>query len=406
METAEGTVAIEPDLQFIRDLSREGGETFKKCFQCGTCAATCPISPEVHPFPRKEMAWAAWGMRDRLLQDPDVWLCHRCNDCSVRCPRGARPGDVLAAVRREGVLHYATPRFLARWVSRPRYIPLLLGFPVVLLGLALLFKDRLAEVLGMAGPSGEPIVFSYSPMLPHWLLNSIFGLFGLFALLAAVASVVRFWRALKAGGTDPPVKGVAASSVSVIKRVVLHEKFLTCTTPHSRPLSHLCVFFGFLALTIVTLWVITIPVNPLIRSEFAYPFGFLNPWKVLANLGGIAVFVGCLLMIWDRLYDADNAGTSRFFDWALVWTLFAVVVTGFATELLHFLRMVPHRHVVYFVHLVCVFALLVYLPYSKFAHILYRVTAMVYAEHIGRDVGSGAESSVTSAEAAASGTSP
>ncbi len=389
MQTAEGTVVIEPDLEFIRDLGRSGAESVKKCFQCGTCGAACPISPDSHPFPRKEMAWAAWGMKERLLKDPDVWLCHHCNDCSIRCPRGARPGDVLAAVRREGVLRYAAPRFLAKWVSRPQYIPLVLGLPAVLLGLALIGSENLAGMLGIPAPSGTPIVYSYSPLLPHWLLNGLFGAFAILVLVASAIGIVRFWRAIATAEpraqVRPPARSILASVLSVIKRVVLHEKFTSCTTEHSRAVAHFCVFFGFVALCIVTAWVVTGPVNPLLQGGFAYPFAFLSPWKILANLGGLAVLVGCVLMIWDRLYHADNAGASTFFDWAFLWTIVAVVVTGFVTELLHYLRMVPHRHVVYFIHLVLVFVLLVYLPYSKFAHLLYRMTAMVYAEYSGRE---------------------
>jgi quinone-modifying oxidoreductase subunit QmoC len=243
----------------------------------------------------------------------------------------------------------------------------------------------------MAPPAGDAIQYSFIPMFPHWLLNTFFGFFVLLALLAAVVSLMRFSRGLKSSmvwGEDPvPVKGRFASLRSVLLKILVHDKFTSCETDHSRSISHFFVVFGFLALSLVTLMIITGPINPLIHGDFIYPFAFFSPWKLLANVGGLAVLTGCLLMIWERLYFGHLAGTSSYFDWALVWTLFLVVASGFATELLHYLRMAPHRHVVYFIHLVFVFALLIYLPYSKLSHLLYRTTALVFAERYGREAG-------------------
>ncbi|MCJ7627397.1 MAG: quinone-interacting membrane-bound oxidoreductase complex subunit QmoC [Longimicrobiales bacterium] len=390
------SMRVVPDLEFIRALQKSGGDSLKKCMQCGNCSAACPLSPDLHPFPRKEMAWALWGLKDRLLRDPDIWLCHHCNDCSTNCPRQTRPGDVLGAVRQQCILHYAFPSFLARWVSDPRFIPVLLAIPAILLGLATRYREAIGDALGLSVAAEESIIYSFVPMFPHWLLNTFFGFFSILALLAAVIGVTRFSRALnksRVWGEDPePVKGVFASIGTVLLKVVTHDRFTSCETDHSRSISHFFVFFGFLALAMVTVWVITGPYNPLIHSDFIYPFSFWSPWKLLANIGGLAVLTGVLLMIWERLYFGHLAGTSSYFDWLLVWSVFLVVASGFATEVLHYLRMTPHRQVAYFIHLVFVFSLLIYLPYSKFAHMLYRTTAMVFAERYGREAGSGARS--------------
>jgi len=385
-------VRIDPDLDFIKWLGKQGASSFKKCFQCGTCSAACPISPESDPFPRKEMAWAAWGMKEQLLKDPDVWLCHHCNDCSTRCPRGGRPGDLLAAVRHESILHYSVPGFLARWVNRPQYAPALLAFPAVLLGLALLSKDSIAQLLGFSNPLEGKIVYSYSAFLPHWLLNGFFGIFAALALVSAAAGVFRFWRAASSGQPTGERKNIFWSIVTTLKSIIAHDKFSKCKTTIWRFQAHLCVMFGFAGLTVVTLWVITAGFNPLIESEFIYPFSFWSPWKILANFAGAALLIGCILLIYDRLEDRDRAGNSSYFDWSFILALLIVTLTGFAAEFMHYLRLEPHRHVVYFIHLVFVFSLLIYLPYSKFAHILYRTTAMVHAEYTGRKWGdSGAD---------------
>jgi len=40
---------------------------------------------------------------------------------------------------------------------------------------------------------------------------------------------------------------------------------------------------------------------------------------------------------------------------------------------------------VYFIHLVFVFSLFLYLPYSKLAHIFYRAAAICFAKYSGRE---------------------
>jgi quinone-modifying oxidoreductase subunit QmoC len=381
-------VRIEPDLAFIRALMKAGGNSLKKCMQCGTCSATCKLSSDHEPFPRKEMAWASWGMKDDLLNDADVWLCHQCNDCSTRCPRGARPGDVLAAVRKEWIIHHAYPRFLARWAHQPQSVLILLGIMSTLLGVALYLKDPLARVLGISEELSAKIVFSYSSMFPRWMLNLFFCTFGILAILTVLRGIAHLRRSIKSTSTRSESgaagKGLILSICAAVKSIFLHEKFAQCTEAHPRYWSHMVTFFGFLALLLVTLWVITAPYNPLIAGPFIYPLNFWNPWKLLANAGGVALIAGCVLMIKDRMRSSEEAGANNYPDWSLIGLLLVVALTGFIAEALHFVRLEPHRHLAYFVHLIFVGTLLLYMPYSKFAHIVYRTAAMVFAERYNR----------------------
>ncbi len=374
---------VEPDAEFVRRILGGSGGDLKRCYQCATCAVACDLASDDRPFPRKEMAWAQWGLKDRLLADPDVWLCHQCNDCIERCPRGARPGDVMAALRRECVRRYAVPGVLADCADRPSFLPLLLAVPAALLAIALLARDPIASLLGLEPHGGTGM--EYAHLFPHWLLIGFFTAFTGLSSLAAAAGVVRFWKAMKAAdakaGRTPREGGLVGRLLPAIRDVLSHAWFSRCREASPRRLSHLAVFYGFAALFAVTVWAVVVlyAINPLSRSPLTYPFAWWNPAKLLANLGALGLLAGCLLLVRDRPCSPKKAGASAGSDRTFLGVLLGVAVTGLAAEACRWAALRGPGYAVYFVHLVLVFALLVALPYSKFAHLVYRVAALAYA---------------------------
>jgi heterodisulfide reductase subunit C len=80
-------------------LKVPGGETFKYCYQCGTCTATCPVARFTDVFrPNKIIHLAKLGIR-RVVYSDAVWLCVNCYSCTERCPQGVKVADVMRALK-------------------------------------------------------------------------------------------------------------------------------------------------------------------------------------------------------------------------------------------------------------------------------------------------------------------
>jgi len=94
----------ELDTDFSEAIAKAGGEKIYVCFQCGTCAASCPVSRVNGSYnPRSIVRSAVLGLMKRTLHSDDIWLCAACYSCTQRCPRGVRPTEVIRTIRNMAV---------------------------------------------------------------------------------------------------------------------------------------------------------------------------------------------------------------------------------------------------------------------------------------------------------------
>ena len=370
---------VEPDIDFIKEIGELGGDSVKKCFQCATCSVVCPISPENKPFPRKEMIAASWGLKDKLVSNYDIWLCHQCGDCSTLCPRGARPGDVLAAIRAYTIGEYATPKVLAKMVRDPKKLPILFAIPAIIF----LVLGIITGLLDFS-PGGDEI--AHHLFFSSWLVDLIFIPTSIWAVIIFALGLKRFVKdihesAIRDGKIEDKefeLMGLLNGLKKVIPSILKHEKFSECSENKERATSHLMVLFSFIGLFIVT----SIFFVVLYGLQIHGPYSQLNPVKWLANISGVMLIVGSILMIKNRLEKEDQK--SSYFDWSLLAVVFGVGATGMLAEITRLLNLAAVSYGMYFIHLMFVFVLFAFLPFSKLAHIVYRTVALAYNEYADR----------------------
>lgn len=387
------TYLAQPDLGFIAQIRGLGGDTLKKCYQCASCSVACPISPENSPFPRKEMIAASWGLKDRLIKNGDIWLCHNCGDCTDLCPRGAAPGDVLAAIRAAAITEYAQPKAVAKAVNDPKKLPWLLGIPAIwfaiLAYITMAQSDvmtKIFNVFGIAWSHAHEGVIAQANFFSTWFVDLTFVPLATAVVIIFLLSLRRFItdiheNAVMEGKTDKKnldYKSLVQALVKTVPTILKHEKFNECETNKERATPHMMVLFSFIGLFIVT----GIFFFVLYVFQTPGPYSQLNPVKWLGNIAGVALVIGSGLMIKSRLDNKDQVSTYK--DWYILGVVFALGLTGMLTQMARLAHLEWISYILYYLHLIAIFNLFAFLPFSKMAHLVYRTTAMAYAEYSNR----------------------
>jgi ferredoxin len=386
-------MATRVNTRLLPEIRKYGAFDISACFNCGNCTAVCPLSQGNDAFPRRMIRYAQLGLKDHLVSNKELWICHFCGECSETCPRQAGPAEFMAAARR-----YAISSFDPSGVARALHLSTTAIVGIMLI-LGILFGGVLLWNSGGI-PADPSAPFSTARMLDfvpfHVIHDAGIAILVIMGVIAALTVSNMLWimsRSPVPGGMGRPddapgmfpIKAATRAALASIREILLHDRQRECTedtgwVPGRRWFIHLCILLGFLGLGAAT------------GLDFLFKDPDLHvPWwspiRLLGIVSGLAFVYGTTAAIVKRLAATGRRGlmssSERYYahtlrsDWLFLWLLWLVGVTGFVLTAAIYLPIQGEwLYMVFLVHVVLAMELLILLPFTKFAHAIYRPAAI------------------------------
>jgi quinone-modifying oxidoreductase subunit QmoC len=192
-----------------------------------------------------------------------------------------------------------------------------------------------------------------------------------FIMAAALANIWIMYRAMRRGphGAAFSMGNVRSSSIKALREMAFQERFGECEDLKYRRLAHLAVSWGFMGMFAATCIILGVD----------YKWIPLPRWVslVVGSVSGVAASLGLAYYLYLRLgRRGEYAKRSHHSDWIFLILLALSVVSGYVMLVFRFMHMPMAAYGTFAFHLVFVFNLLMSLPFTKFAHIVYRPVAL------------------------------
>jgi heterodisulfide reductase subunit C len=100
--------------QFLEQVERETGEDLSRCYQCGNCSGSCPVSDEMDIPVSQVIRFVQLGQEETVLESNSMWLCVSCFQCQGRCPKCLDPSKIMEGLRRLSLRRGQRPLGLAQ----------------------------------------------------------------------------------------------------------------------------------------------------------------------------------------------------------------------------------------------------------------------------------------------------
>lgn len=366
--------------RLLGDLKRFGAFDVTACFNCGNCTAVCPLSGGDATFPRRIIRYGQIGARQQLLSSKELWLCYYCGECSETCPRQAEPGEYMASARRYAIASL-DPTGISRWLYTSKL------FNVLFLGaLSLLLTVILLSSAG-AMNLDRPDIFAF---IPFEIVHDLGLVVILIAVFTALFGVLRLVRLLRAGRGQPDGsvgwRGMLSAIRTVAAELAAEKRYRTCAEDEPSPwyrsrwFMHWAIMWGFIGLAAAT----TLDYLLLLVADKVpgQPVPLWQPTRLLGTVTGMLVFFGTVRALVARFKKPDKYSShSLASDWLFLWLILLGTLTGFIVEFVLYLpRGTVWGYIVFLVHVVLGMEIVLLLPFTKFAHAVYRPIALIVHE--------------------------
>ena len=367
---------VNPDL--LINLKNFGVEDASACFNCGNCTAICNLSSESVPFPRKVIRYLQLGLKDKLIQSPEPWLCYYCGDCSETCPRQANPGEVMMGLRR-----YLTSLYDWTGISRLFYTSKIFEvfailFVAALVGLGFyvyhgpMLTDRVA--LNVFAPNRviEILDLIMLVVLSFLLLSNAYRMFK--EVMGDPNQYPELSQTAKQQFQNRLIRGIPLTTwVSEAKEFIVQfftqKRFNSCGTRYQKTqwIVHLLIMSGYS----IVFFLVVVGIRWFQRDEI-YPLW--NPIRLLGYYSTFAILYGVTYAIIGRIKKSKSVYEhSHSSDWAFLILLWLTTFTGIMIHATRLLEMPLTTYYIYVIHLmIAVPMLVIEVPFAKWTHQLYR----------------------------------
>jgi quinone-modifying oxidoreductase, subunit QmoC len=381
-------MAVRIDTGMLREMTTYGAFDVNACFNCGNCTAVCPLSQDSVAFPRRMIRYAQLGQRRQVAASRELWLCYNCAECSDTCPRQAEPGEFMAAARRFATASFDPTTFSRRLHRSPAFAwTALAAVFAVLVGLLLAESSHL--------PTGDLTSASLLNFVPfeaiHWLGIGVIAV----AVVAAVTTVVNMlwmiaWAPSPGGGLPQrhperfPLSAALHALWTTVVEVYGQGRYRDCDAERPAPPAPLPLRRWFVHYTIM-LGMIGLALATVLDYLFKTPGSYVPVWypvRLLGTVAGIALVYGTSVAVVQRLRKTDKYyARTMLSDWLLLGFLWAIGLTGFVIEIADYLPLGNAWVAAVFIcHVALAMELILLLPFTKLAHLVYRPVALWFTE--------------------------